>query len=292
MANRRAIVKRRKAVRNIHKITKTMQLIAMARFQSAMSRAMASRPYADKLAELVRDLSGAAGDFVHPLMERPDSDRSALLVLTSDRGLCGGYNASVVRLAMQHIDAMAGQGMSTDVHMVGKKGIGAFRFRQRPVAATTTDVGDTPRFELVEPIANDFIERFRLGEISSLHVAYTRFYSAGRRVAEVEQILPLRPEDIGGESGGPRAQYEFQPSPEALLNQLLPASVRMRLFQCFNDAAVSEQIARMIAMKAATEAANDMIKMLTRQYNRARQTHITMELLDIVGGANALEGGA
>lgn len=292
MANRRAIVKRRKAVRNIHKITKTMQLIAMARFQNAMNRAMASRPYADKLAELVRDLSGAAGDFVHPLMERPDSDRSALLVLTSDRGLCGGYNASVVRLAMQHIDAMAAQGIGSDVHMVGKKGIGAFRFRQRPVAATTIDLGDTPRFELVEPLANDFIERFRRGEISSLHVAYTRFYSAGRRVPEVEQILPLRPEDLGGESGGARAQYEFKPSPEALLNQLLPASVRMRLFQCFNDAAVSEQIARMIAMKAATEAANDMIKMLTRQYNRARQTHITMELLDIVGGANALEGGA
>jgi F-type H+-transporting ATPase subunit gamma len=288
MANRRVLVKRRKAVRNIRKITRTMQLISTARFQAAFNRAVATRPYTEKLAELVADLSRAAGDVDHPLLRtNPGADHAALVVLTSDRGLAGGYNASVLRTATAHLDEQPA-GITTDVHMVGKKGISYFRFLRRPVAEQTSGIGDRPRFEQVEPIANALIDRFVRGEIASAHVAYMKFLSAGQQKPVVVQLLPLQPEVKEGEEKKKPVEYEFSPDPQQLLDELLPATVRIRLFQAFNDAAVSEQVARMVAMKAATDAAQDMIKALTREYNRARQTQITMELLDIVGGANAL----
>jgi F-type H+-transporting ATPase subunit gamma len=303
MANRRVLVKRRKAVRNIRKITRTMQLIATARFQAAFNRAVATKPYTEKLAELVSDLSRAAGNVDHPLLATHDDvPRSALVVLTSDRGLAGGYNAGVLRTALAHVDELAGRGIETQVHMVGKKGIGYFRFLRRALAEQTTGIGDKPRFDQVEPIANALMDRFVRGEIASAHVAYMRFLSAGVQRPTVVQLLPLAPGAVEtpqsattgqpgapppGRSGG-AIEYEFSPDPRQLLDELLPATVRVRLFQAFTDAAVSEQVARMVAMKAATDAAGDMIKSLTREYNRARQTQITMELLDIVGGANAL----
>ncbi len=289
MANRRVLVKRRKAVRNIRKITRTMQLIATARFQAAFNRAVATRPYTEKLAELVADLSRAAGNVEHPLLKTNEGSKvSDLVVLTSDRGLAGGYNSNVLRTALAHLDEQAGQGLETRVHMVGKKGISYFRFLRRPVAQQTSGIGDRPRFDQVEPIANDLIDRFVRGEIASAHVAYMKFLSAGQQRPVVVQLLPLQPEVRKGEEKAKPVEYEFSPDPQQLLDELLPATVRIRLFQAFNDAAVSEQVARMVAMKAATDAAQDMIKALTREYNRARQTQITMELLDIVGGANAL----
>src|SRR6476469_8149244 len=288
MANRRVLVKRRKSVRNIRKITRTMQLISTARFQAAFNRAVATRPYTEKLAELVADLSRAAGDVDHPLLRtNPGADHAALVVLTSDRGLAGGYNASVLRAATAHLDEQPAA-VTTDVHMVGKKGISYFRFLRRPVAEQTSGIGGRPRFEQVEPIANALIDRFVRGEIASAHVAYMKFLSAGQQKPVVVQLLPLQPEVKEGEEKKKPVEYEFSPDPQQLLDELLPATVRVRLFQAFNDAAVSEQVARMVAMKAATDAAQDMIKALTREYNRARQTQITMELLDIVGGANAL----
>ena len=321
MANRRVLVKRRKAVRNIRKITRTMQLIATARFQAAFSRATATKPYSDKLGELVADLSRAAGEGAdHPLMRTPAAERSALVVITSNRGFCGGYNTNVLRAAIGHADRMSDP---VDVHMVGKKGVSYFRFVGREVAEKSVDLGESPRFDQVEPIANGLIDRFAAGEISAVHVAYMKFHSTSRQQPEVLRLLPLAPEESAGAGeaddpalrGGSRetpalrggrgetpalrggsgethtgraVEYEFSPEPRELLEVLLPASVRMRLFQCFTDAVVSEQVARMVAMKAATDAASDMITTLTRQYNRARQTHITMELLDIIGGASAL----
>jgi F-type H+-transporting ATPase subunit gamma len=289
MANRRVLVKRRKAVRNIRKITRTMQLIATARFQAAFNRAVATKPYTEKLAELVADLSRAAGNVDHPLLQTPDVPRSELVVLTSDRGLAGGYNANVLRNAIAHIEQQEGGGVATRVHMVGKKGISYFRFLRRSVADQTTGIGDKPRFDQVEPIANILMDRFINGEIGSAYVAYMRFHSAGVQRPAVVQLLPLAPQTSSAEEAAkPSVEYEFSPDPRQLLDELLPATVRARLFQAFTDAAVSEQVARMVAMKAATDAAGEMIKSLTREYNRARQTQITMELLDIIGGANAL----
>src|SRR5947209_4604869 len=289
MANRRVLVRRRKSLRNIRKITRTMQLIATARFQAAFNRAVATRPYTEKLAELVADLSRAAGDVDHPLLKtHEDVKRAAVVVLTADRGLAGGYNASVLRTAVTHLDQQAGQGIANDVHMVGKKGISYLRFLRREVGEQTTGIGDKPRFEQVEPIANALIDRFVRGEIASAHVVYMKFLSAGQQRPVAVQLLPLKPEATEGKAAAKPVEYEFSPDPQQLLDELLPATVRARLFQAFNDAAVSEQVARMVAMKAATDAAGDMIKALTREYNRARQTQITMELLDIVSGANAL----
>lgn len=291
MANRRVLVKRRKAVRNIRKITRTMQLIATARFQATQNRATQTKPYSEKLGELVADLSRAAGDSRHPLMQQPESDRSALVVITSNRGLCGGYNANVLRKATGHIDAQPA-GKQVDVHMIGKKGSGFFRYLGRDMHREIIDLADDPRFDQIEPIANELIQQFVSGEISSVHVAFMSFESAGRQFPTVMQLLPLQAEDAASEgaTGAGSVEYEFSPDPEELLDALLPASVRMRLFQCFMEAVVSEHVARMVAMKAATDAAGDMIKSITREYNRARQTHITMELLDIIGGVNALEG--
>ena len=290
MANRRVLVKRRKAVRNIRKITRTMQLIATARFQATQNRATATKPYSDKLGELVAALSKAAGDTQHPLMQKPDADRSALVVISSNRGLCGGYNANVLRQATSHIDSQA-DGHKVDVHMIGKKGASFFRFLGREVERQILDLADDPRFDQIEPIANELIQQFVDGEIASVHVAFMSFESAGRQYPTVMQLLPLQQEAAEGEEedAPSTGEIEFSPEPELLLDALLPASVRMRLFQCFMEAVVSEHVARMVAMKAATDAAGDMIKSITREYNRARQTHITMELLDIIGGVNALE---
>ncbi|MFH0983735.1 MAG: ATP synthase F1 subunit gamma [Planctomycetota bacterium] len=294
MANRRVLVKRRKSVRNIRKITRTMQLIATARFQAAFHRATATRPYTEKITELVAELSRHAGDVEHPLLRiNAGAGRSALLVLTSNRGLCGGYNANILRTALDHLDARKQAGETIDLHVIGKKGAAYFKFLRLPLASTRLSMDNRPHFEEVDRIAQGFIGQYGRREVDSVHVAYMRFHSVGRQRPEVLRLLPLlREEPPTGETAG-RAEegveYDFSPEPAALLGELLPTSVKVRLFQCFTDAAVSEQVARMVAMKAATDAAGDMIKLLTRQYNRARQTRITTELLDIVGGAEALK---
>lgn len=307
MANRRVLVKRRKSVKNIRKITRTMQLIATARFQSTHGRAIASRPYSDKLGELVADLSKAAGgEADHPLMRSTENPkRSVLVALTSNRGFCGAYNANVLRAATSFLDSRP-ESEETEVYMVGRKGVNYFRFVGRETEKQIVSLGEDPRFEEVEPIANELMRRFTDGEIDAVHVAYMRFESTSRQEPTLMQLLPLQALDGEAAASGADAEtldaseqpevstrsieYEFSPEPEQLLDALLPASVRMRLFQAFLDATVSEHVARMVAMKAATDAAGDMIKTLTREYNRARQTHITMELLDILGGVNALEG--
>ncbi len=295
MANPRQIVKRRKAVTNIRKITKTMQLIATARFQAAYNRATAGRPYTEKITQLVEELSSVAeGQIDHPLMNaNPDAEKDALIVITSNRGLCAGYNTNVLAAALKHLQANASRPHETTV--VGKKGIAYFKFLRRKVDHPITTIDDRPRFEQVEPIATELMRRYEDGEFGSVRVAYMRFISTGRQVSEVIRLLPIsKPEgsDESGKesdkSGGTIAQYEFSPEPADLLKVLLPQTVKVRLYQCFTDAAVSEQVARMVAMKAATDAAGDMIKSLTRKYNRARQTQITMELLDIVGGSEGL----
>jgi len=182
MANRRELVKRRKAVRNIRKITRTMQLIATARFQAALNRATASRPYTEKLAELVRDIAGASQKVDHPLMRTPeDTTRSVLIVLTSMRGLCGGYNANVLRTAIEDLNKRKELGQEVDTYVVGKKGIAYFRFLKRAMHKRITDIGDKPSFESVERIANELMDRFTIGELASVHVVYMRFFSPSKQ---------------------------------------------------------------------------------------------------------------
>jgi F-type H+-transporting ATPase subunit gamma len=294
MAKARAIVKRRKAVRNICKITRTMQLIATARYQQAYNRAMRTHPYTDGISRMAEQLSRGTGDVEDPLLrENTESGRSVLIVFTSNRGLCGGYNSGLLREAVSNIEGLERAGIKVDAHVIGKKGINYFKFLGRPIARQDTRFEDKPNFEQVEPMAGELIDAYKRRQVDAVYVTYMRFISAATQRVDTIKLLPIQPpEEEEPEVGPPEipqpVEYEFSPPAEQLLGELLPEVVKVRLFQCFIDAAVSEQVARMVAMKSATDAANDMIKTLTQQYNRARQTQITMELLDIVGGAEAL----
>ena len=292
MAKARAIVKRRKAVRNIRKITQTMQLIATARFQKCLQRATASKPYTGKITEMIQTLA-SQGAVEHPLLEANEGvDRSILLTITSNRGLCGAYNASVLRTATEHRKKLVEAGITPSLEMVGKKGINYCRFLGFELAETIKDVEDRIAFSRVAEMADRYMRLYQAGEIARVDIAFMRFHSVGVQRPAVVELLPIEPpedEATGEEAPTTRAEFEFSPPPEQLLATLIPESVKIRLFQCFNDAIVSEQTARMVAMKAATDAAGDMIRFLTRQYNRARQSQITLELADIVGGSEAVK---
>ncbi len=292
MAQIREIKKRMVAVGTIQRITKTMQMIATAKFTAAVARAKATKPYTEKIRQLVAEVSAAAGEINHPLMSGPAQpvNRELMLVITSDRGLCGAYNANVLRRSLQHIRSLRDANIACTLETSGKKAVGYFRFLQIPIARRHS-FGDKPRYEEVEQLANRLMEEFSAGQYDAVRVAYMRFESNARQVPDVMQLLPLKPPAQGGEVGMPSAttSYEFSPSSEALLADLLPQSVKAALFQAFNDAVVSEQIMRMVAMKAATENAKDLGRTLRRDFNRARQSKITTELTEIVSGAAALE---
>jgi F-type H+-transporting ATPase subunit gamma len=291
MARARAIVKRRKAVRSIHKITRTMQLIATSRFQQAHNRAVAGRPYVTKIRHLVGQLSEGV-DLDHPLLRvNPESAPDLVLVLTSNRGLAGGYNSNVLRTAIRYIETLKAEGRQVLVHMVGKKGIQYFKFLGRPLEAAHMEFGDKPTYAQVAELADAFMARYAAGQLRTVSVAYMRFISTGSQKPEVVRLLPMEPPKHPEEDGGAHreVEWEFSPDPASILADLLPEAVKVSLFQNFLEATTSEQVARMVAMKAATDAAGDMIKFLSLQYNRARQTQITLDLLDIVGGANALQ---
>jgi F-type H+-transporting ATPase subunit gamma len=302
MAKTRALVKRRKAIRNIRKITRTMELIATARFKRAMDRAMAAEAYTRRITELVRDLSAGAAEHRHPLLEvREPVSRGLLLVLTSNRGLCGGYNSNVLRQAVERIHEWTASLDSTRLEVSGKRGVSYLRFRRIKPDEVFTHFEDRPRFEEVDVIAERYIRAYATGEIDRLDVAYTCCLSVSRQVATVETLLPMRPAEASetkpaakppqpGANGHVRQQhYEFLPSPEDILREVLPMAFKVRLFKCFLDAAVSEQISRMIALKGATENADKMIRTITMLYNRARQAEITKQIAEIVGGAEALK---
>jgi F-type H+-transporting ATPase subunit gamma len=294
MAKTRALVKRRKAIRNIRKITRTMELIATARFKKAMDRAVEAEAYTRKIAELVADLSKSSGAAAgHPLLaDRPTVGRSALLVLTSNRGLCGGYNGNVLKQMMASLADLRAK-HPVEVEVSGKRGTAFAKFRQVEVVRTYSEFEDKPTFDQVEAVANRFIEAFLAKRIDRLDVAYTKFLSVGKQQAVVETLLPMKKLDVAG-SAAPAGkaddvEFEFVPSPKEILDEIVPVSFKIRLFKCFLDAAVSEQIARMVAMKGATENAGDLIKALTLKYNRARQSQITSEIAEIIGTVEALK---
>lgn len=294
MAKARALDKRRKSVRNIRKITRTMELIATARFKRAMDRATAATAYTDRITQLVRSLAGAGDVQVrHPLLEtHPEITTARLLVLTANRGLCGGYNASVVRLGLERLKQLRAEVPQVRVEIVGKRGVSAFRFRKVELDKSFTHFDDRPRFEEVEELANRYLEDYVTGQLDRLDVVYTQFLSASRQAPVAETLLPLASvADVGdqpSETGGGQSLYEFLPSAESILQEVVPTSFKVKLFKCFLDAAVSEQIARRVAMKAATDNAGELIQKLSSTYNRARQTQITNEIMEVIGGAEAL----
>jgi F-type H+-transporting ATPase subunit gamma len=294
MGKTSAIIKRRKAVRNIRKITRTMELIATARFKKAMDRAVAADAYTRRIAELVADLGGSAASANHPLLTpRPNPKRSLLLVLTSNRGLCGGYNSNVLRQSRR---ALADSSIPMDVEVSGKRGTASFKFQQITPLRVYTHFEDKPKFAEVDELAGRYLSMYQGGEIDRLAVAYTRFISTSRQVAEGQALLPMSGLGLETKTPAPVAaekktavDYEFIPSVEDILNELVPTSFKVRLFKCFLDAAVSEQVGRMVAMKGATENAGGILKYLNRTYNRARQAQITSQICEIIGTVEALK---
>jgi F-type H+-transporting ATPase subunit gamma len=294
MANARALDKRRKSIRNIRKITRTMELIATARYKKAMDRASAATAYTNQITRIVKRLAAAGLDVKHPLLEPRETTRAAnLLVLTSNRGLCGGYNSSVLRVAMTRLRELEGIASGLAVDVSGKRGINGMKFRGVKVAQRFTQFEDQPAYREVEKIADDYLNRFITGQIDRLDIVYTKFISTSKQIATTETLLPLGSIDTGEttveHSGSSwNAEYEFLPSAESILEEVVPTSFKVKLFKCFLDSAVSEQVSRMVAMKGATENAGDMIKQLSMTYNRARQSQITGEIMEIIGGVEAL----
>lgn len=293
MAKARALDKRRKSIRNIRKITRTMELIATARFKKAMDRAHSATAYTQRITALVRNLAQSGLEVSHPLLEaRDETRRATLLVLTANRGLCGCYNANIQRLAMTRLAELRAGVPEIRVEISGKRGISGLKFRGVTADVTYTHFEDKPSFDEVDVLANRYLEEFITHRLDRLDVVYTRFHSVSKQSATIETLLPLGTlEAEGGQSaaGGTRTMYDFLPSAESILEEVVPTSFKVKLFKCFLDAAVSEQIARMVAMKSATENADGLIRSLSMTYNRARQTQITSEILDVLGGVEALK---
>jgi F-type H+-transporting ATPase subunit gamma len=325
MAKARAIVKRRKAVRNIRKITKTMQMIATAKFQKSLKRAVGTKPFTQKVRELVAELAQSVGAEVeHPLLRRVNdktrTNRIAVAVITANRGLAGAYNGNVLRTAMAFIRQQEAQGRQIDLYVVGKKGITYFNYQKRPIKVKFDAKFDNPTYAEVERASNNMMQQFTAGQLDAVYVVYMNFISTGVQKPDVMQLLPLAgvaqhlahmgqqlaEKDAQAAAGAlattPRAPataapgilhsetvYDFSPDAKELLDYLLPVAVKTALYQAFLDAVTSENVSRMVAMKSATDNADKMIKALTMKYNRARQSQITTELSEIMGGVEAMK---
>jgi F-type H+-transporting ATPase subunit gamma len=291
-ARLRQIRRRIRSVQSTMKITRAMEQIALARIAKAQRRVEQIRAYAIRLTEAMEDVARQTGALVHPLLEeREDPKRSAVLVMTSDRGLAGAYNANVLRRAERLFGRLRGDGIEPVLYVAGRKGQGYFRFRQAAVEHGWAGFSEVPSYSDAEEIAGTLIEAFMEGKVDQIHAVYTDFRSAFTLRPVDRRMVPIAPEEVAGDEerrGQPRPEYLFEPAPAQLLDALLPRYVTALVFATMLESAASENAARRRAMKAATENAEDLIRRLTREANQARQTEITTELMEIVGGAEAL----
>lgn len=285
------IARRRiRSVQSTKKITRAMELIASSRIVKAQQRVEASRPYAIQLTKAMEDLARQTGAVQHPLLEdRERPTKGGILVLTSDRGLAGAYNANVLRVAEGLLRDVRERGLDPVLYVVGRKGIGYFRFRQVPMHQTWQGFSEVPPYDEAERIGRRLIDDFAAEEIDELHAAYTDFRSAFTLRATSQRFLPIAPEEVRGAGlGVVHAEYLFEPEPAEILDHLLPQYVVTKVYAGLLESAASENASRRRAMKAATDNAEELIKVLTRQANRARQDEITTEIMEIVGGSEAL----
>ncbi len=286
----RALKRRIKSVQSTKKITKAMELISASRIAKAQDRVAAARPYSERITDVIRNLAAAGAGGDSPLLNpRADITTVAYVVVAADRGLAGGYNSSVIRGAERAMNAAKAAGRQTALITVGKKAQGYFRFRGYEIAESFSGFSDDPSYEDARTVAAHVAAKFESGEYSEVHIAYTQFLSMGTQMSHVVQYMPLDTSAIeDAESTGPSADYEFEPSPTEILERLLPRYAEARLYAAMLDSAASEHAARQRAMKSATENAEEMIVKLSRVMNRARQDAITTEIMEIVGGAEAL----
>ena len=288
MASARDIKKRIVSVKSTKKITRTMELVSTAKSKKAVDRVQAAMPFASKTQELIGSL--VEGSTIHhPLLRFPDKPKKiALLVNTANRGLCGAFNNNVVKLSMNRYAELKKEGVEVNLYIIGKKGVSVFKFNNYEIEEIYTHIDDRPTFEQAQEFADLFIKLFSEEKIDGAEIIYTKYFSAGSQRAHIQSVLPLQLESDDEAEASFSGEAIFEPSPEAILYSLLPRAVRVMYYRALLDSAASEQIARRIAMKNATDAASDMIKDMTLQYNRARQAKITQEIAEIVSGAESV----
>jgi F-type H+-transporting ATPase subunit gamma len=286
VAGAREVKRRIKSVENTRQITRTMELVATSKLKRATDRVYAARPYAQALAEIVQGLYSPGLAERYPILRRPDTvKRAAVLLLTANRGLAGGFNANLIRQARNLLEELRGEGIETELHIAGKKGIAYFKFRGEPILTQRTDIGDRPSVEDAESLVGPLRERFERAEVDALYLVSSEFRSAMSTPPHTRELLPIR----GDAEAASADTYILSPSGDMILERILPAYVRNAVYTALVENAAAEQGSRRTAMKNATDNAGDVLEHLTRTYNRARQAQITQEIAEIVGGSAALQ---
>jgi F-type H+-transporting ATPase subunit gamma len=298
MAGAKIIKKRIASVKNTRKITRTMEMVATAKSKKLVDRVKAAQPYALKLQDIMRSVSDVGDRIDSPYLRTEEHPHSvAVLIVTANRGLCGGYNSNVLKLARAQIQILESEGKRVDVYAIGKKALSYLRFVKIPVKQSWTNFDDNFSYDQVNALAEQFMAAFRNRQYDLIKVISTIYYSAGSQRPGVTQLLPIGLAGaISDKEAKPAADKTpalsgpviFDPAPEVIAQRILPLAVKTTLYRTLLEAVTSEQIYRRIAMKNATDAAGEMNRLLTRQYNRSRQGGITQELLEIVAGADAI----
>jgi F-type H+-transporting ATPase subunit gamma len=293
MAKPRELKRRIRSVQNTRKITKTMELVSTSKLKRAQDRVVGARPYAQALADVIGQLYSPELAERFPLLRQPGQSgrgpgvrRAALLLITSNRGLCGAFNANLIREARRRLEELERQDAHTELHLVGKKGISYFKFTKRNIASQRVDIGDRPTLDHAAELAKPLMDRFSNGDLDAVDVVFAKFNSAVSTPPTTLRILPVMPP----EKRQAVINYILQPSAEEILHELLPLYVQNQVYRALVETAAAEHGARRTAMKNATDAGQDMLTILQRTFNRARQAQITQELAEIVGGAEALKG--
>ena len=289
MAKGRELKGRIKSVENTRKITRTMEMVATSKMKRAQDRVVAARPYANALADVISSLYSSDLAERFPLLRQPKEQKHvALIVLTSNRGLAGGFNANLIKEARARLVEMEKKGMHVDVHVVGKKGLGYFKYVGRTLATQRIDISDRPTAEDATSLVEALMAEYVAGKLDGVYITYSKFNSALNTPPSTQQILPVTPPEA--KEGGLQRDYLLFPNAESILTELLPSYVRNAVYRALVETVAGEQSARRTAMKNATDNAGDILNVLRRTYNRARQAQITQEIAEIVGGASALEG--
>lgn len=291
MAKGRELKGRIKSVENTRKITRTMEMVATSKMKRAADRVSAARPYALALGEVLSHVYTPELAEQFPLLRRPAQiKRAALVVLTANRGLCGAFNTNLLRESRARIAEWEGKGVSVELHLVGRKGIGFFKYLGRATASSRSDIGDRPTSADAASLIDDLMARYAAGELDAVFITYAKYKSALSTPPATEQVLPVLAPSTSDSGSAAARDFILAPSAQDILEALLPLYVRNTVYRALVETAAGEQGARRTAMKNATDNATEMLQLLKRTYNSARQAQITQEIAEIVGGASALQG--
>jgi F-type H+-transporting ATPase subunit gamma len=286
----RLLRRRIRSFQSMKKITKAMELISASRIIKAQAKVAAARPYSEQITEVIRNLTAAGAGSGQPLLTpREDVRNVGFIIVSADRGLAGGYNSGIIRLAERALQQEVAAGRNYSLMLVGKKAVAYFKYKGYRIDASFTGFSDNPSYENAREVADEVIRRFSEGELDQVELCYNQFLSLATQRPIVRRFLPMEAAAVTESAAtGPTADYEYEPEPGAILEQIVPRYVESRLFAAMLDAAASEHAFRQRAMKAATDNADELIKVLNRQMNRARQDSITTEIIEIASGAEAL----